>query len=69
MPTRPKRVEPTPHVEADWAGETGGEQALFYFRNCAEARSFDAAPLRTIREGYRIELDLNRNGVACEAGE
>ena len=70
VPTRPQRVEPNPQpVEPNWTDTGGSEQPLFYFRNCAEARSFDAAPLRTVREGYRIELDPNRNGVACEAGE
>jgi endonuclease YncB( thermonuclease family) len=37
-----------------------------YFRNCAEARAAGVAPIRKGQPGYRIELDRDRDGVACE---
>jgi endonuclease YncB( thermonuclease family) len=37
-----------------------------YFRNCAEAWAAGMAPIRKGQPGYRIELDRDRDGVACE---
>lgn len=37
-----------------------------YFRNCREAWAAGAAPLRRGQPGYRIEMDGDGDGVACE---
>ncbi|MFI6865741.1 DUF1524 domain-containing protein [Nocardia sp. NPDC050406] len=40
--------------------------ANVYFKNCEEARAAGAAPLRRGQPGYRVQLDGNGDGVACE---
>ena len=37
-----------------------------YFRNCKEARAAGAAPLRRGQPGYRVEMDGDGDGIACE---
>ncbi|MGI5503477.1 excalibur calcium-binding domain-containing protein [Lentzea sp. CA-135723] len=37
-----------------------------FFANCDEVRRAGAAPLYWGQPGYRVELDDNRNGIACE---
>ena len=37
-----------------------------YFRSCNEARAAGAAPLRRGQPGYRIEMDGDGDGIACE---
>ncbi len=37
-----------------------------YYANCDEARAAGAAPLYAGEPGYRIGLDRDRDGVACE---
>jgi excalibur calcium-binding domain-containing protein/uncharacterized protein DUF732 len=37
-----------------------------YFKNCAAARAAGAAPIRSGQPGYRVGLDSNEDGVACE---
>lgn len=37
-----------------------------YFANCASARAAGAAPLRRGDAGYRVGLDRDNDGVACE---
>ena len=37
-----------------------------YYKNCAEVRAASAAPLHKGSEGYRIELDRDGDGVACD---
>jgi hypothetical protein len=38
-----------------------------FYASCDEARRAGAAPLYWGQPGYRIELDPNRNGIACES--
>src|SRR5262249_45702315 len=38
-----------------------------YYRNCAEARAANAAPIFRIEAGYRSELDADGDGIACES--
>ncbi|WP_285635329.1 excalibur calcium-binding domain-containing protein [Lentzea sp. NBRC 102530] len=38
-----------------------------YFATCDDARRAGAAPLYWGQPGYRVELDENRNGIACES--
>lgn len=37
-----------------------------YFRNCKEAWAAGAAPLRRGQPGYRLEMDGDGDGIACE---
>lgn len=37
-----------------------------FFANCEEAWRAGAAPIYWGEPGYRVELDANRNGIACE---
>lgn len=37
-----------------------------YFPNCDFARAVGAAPIYQNQPGYRLALDRNRNGIACE---
>lgn len=37
-----------------------------YYHNCASARAAGVAPLYAGEPGYRIELDGDSDGVACE---
>ncbi|GAB7387423.1 hypothetical protein BSNK01_12590 [Bacillaceae bacterium] len=37
-----------------------------YFANCSEARAAGAAPIYEGEPGYRLKLDRDRDGVACE---
>lgn len=41
--------------------------APVFFATCEDARRAGAAPLYWGQPGYRVELDANRNGVACES--
>ena len=54
-------------VAAPAAQESRGAQ--FYFSSCDQARSIGKTVLRTVEEGYRPELDDNRNGIACEPAD
>ena len=38
------------------------------YASCAEARAAGAAPMRVGEPGYRLGLDRDRDGVACEDG-
>lgn len=37
-----------------------------YYRNCAEARAAGAAPIYRGQPGYRVEMDGDGDGIACE---
>ncbi len=54
-------------AQAPAAQESRGAQ--FYFSSCDQARSIGKTVLRTVEEGYRPELDGNRNGIACEPAD
>lgn len=43
--------------------------AVVFYATCAEARAAGAAPLRARQPGYRIELDHDGDGLACEKKE
>ena len=38
-----------------------------YYTTCAQASKAGAAPITSGQPGYRIGLDPNRNGIACES--
>ncbi|MFD6684166.1 excalibur calcium-binding domain-containing protein [Micromonospora parva] len=68
VPVRPEPVDPapqpTPSTTEPAPEETTTESVRF--ENCDEARAAGAAPLLLGEPGYRLELDRNKDGVACE---
>lgn len=42
------------------------DSPAFYVENCEVARTLGIAPIHEGRPGYRRELDVNHNGIACE---
>ncbi|TVX94571.1 excalibur calcium-binding domain-containing protein [Paenibacillus agilis] len=42
------------------------EQETVYYKNCTAARNAGAAPLYEGDPGYRVKLDRDKDGVACE---
>jgi hypothetical protein len=42
---------------------------VVFYATCAQARAAGAAPLRAGQPGYRIELDRDGDGLACEKKE
>lgn len=55
-----RRGEPTPQPRQE------GSSGSVYYRSCREARAAGAAPIRQGQPGYRVGLDGDRDGVACE---
>jgi hypothetical protein len=46
--------------------ERGADSRSVYYRRCADARADGAAPIKRGEPGYRLSLDADRDGVACE---
>ncbi|MCR8843613.1 excalibur calcium-binding domain-containing protein [Paenibacillus sp. SC116] len=42
------------------------EQETVFYKNCTAARNAGAAPLYEGEPGYRVKLDRDKDGVACE---
>ncbi|PNY81282.1 excalibur calcium-binding domain-containing protein [Deinococcus koreensis] len=40
-----------------------------FYASCRAMRAANKAPIRLGREGYRVGLDSNSNGVACDQGD
>lgn len=40
-----------------------------FYKNCAEARAAGVAPIFRGQPGYRVELDRDQDGIACETGK
>ena len=47
-------------------GITSPTKIAVYYRNCADVQAHSAAPLAVGAPGYRLTLDDDRDGVACE---
>lgn len=60
VPTLDYTSPPRTTSEASGGGAT-------YYRNCDEVRAAGAAPLRRGDPGYRLGLDREKDGIACEA--
>jgi hypothetical protein len=46
-----------------------GADGDVFFANCDQVRAADKAPLARTEPGYRIGLDSDGDGTACEANE
>ncbi|GAA1479661.1 DUF1524 domain-containing protein [Gordonia sinesedis] len=60
-PAPPGQAGPSEH-----AGPAGPAGSPARYANCAEVRAAGAAPLRRGEPGYRVGLDGDGDGVACE---
>lgn len=60
-------------VAAGKAGDAAdiacGRNTGVRFENCGQVRAAGKAPLRSTDPGYRLRLDADRDGLACEAVE
>lgn len=61
-----RRLERDRRQEMAPSRPAGSSRAGASFRNCQEARAAGAAPLQRGQPGYRIELDADGDGIACE---
>lgn len=61
-----KDRRPDPPATAERTGPRSQPRASVYYRNCNEARAAGAAPLYRGEPGYRVEMDGDGDGVACE---
>lgn len=65
---------PAPAPESESQSEENSEEAeapaddssSVYYSNCTEAWNAGAAPIYRGEPGYRIDLDRDKDGVACE---
>lgn len=62
-PARKSR-EPSPAIPRQ--SFTSPSRSTTYYRNCSDARAAGAAPLYRGQPGYRIEMDGDGDGIACE---
>jgi len=44
----------------------GGTSGTVYYANCTEARAAGAAPILAGEPGYRVAMDRDQDGIACE---
>jgi hypothetical protein len=54
------------HIYTQWAQERQLRKSWVYYPNCATARYLGAAPIRRGEPGYRLALDADNDGIACE---
>jgi excalibur calcium-binding domain-containing protein len=66
-PTPPPPPPPPPAPKPKPTTTTPPRPKPVFYASCDEARRAGAAPLFWGQPGYRIELDQNRNGIACES--
>lgn len=57
---------PTPTPGPTEAPDPGSDRV---YDSCAQVRAAGADPLLATDPGYRVGLDADRDGIACEAGE
>ncbi|WP_053738782.1 thermonuclease family protein [Nocardia sp. NRRL S-836] len=65
-PTPPPPPPPPPPAPAPKPTTTTPKPKPVFFATCEDAWRAGAAPLYWGQPGYRVELDGNRNGIACE---
>ena len=59
-------VDPQTAFDRRWGKQSIWQEVGAYYRNCDEARAAGVAPLRYGEPGYRVNLDRDGDGVACE---
>jgi micrococcal nuclease len=68
-PDNPPAPDPTPPptvVTPTATPPTATSRPAPFFADCTAARRANAAPLYRGEPGYRLGLDRNRDGMACE---
>jgi len=53
-------------IGKQWLLERQAREQLIYYPNCAAARAAGVAPIRIGQPGYRLALDADLDGIACE---
>ena len=66
-PSTPPPPPPPPAPKPKPTTTTPPKPKPVFYATCDDAKRAGAAPLYWGQPGYRIELDDNRNGVACES--
>lgn len=66
-PPPPPPPAPAPVPTTKPRPTTAPKPPPVFFATCDDARRAGAAPLFWGQPGYRVELDPNRNGIACES--
>lgn len=64
--TAPRKTTATAAAPAPAPAKTTSQPASVYYANCAAARAAGAAPLHRGDPGYRVGLDRDGDGIACE---
>jgi micrococcal nuclease len=64
--TSNKQEKQTTAKQATTKEQKSTQQKEVYYANCAAARAAGAAPIYEGEPGYRLALDRDRDGVACE---
>lgn len=65
-PVPPASDSTTPDPTGTAGDPTNDTDAAALYENCAAVRDADAAPLYATDPGYRLDLDSDGDGVACE---
>ncbi|SDH23002.1 Excalibur calcium-binding domain-containing protein [Lentzea fradiae] len=66
-PPPPPPPAPAPALTTTKRPTTAPKPPPVFYATCDDARRAGAAPLFWGQPGYRVELDQNRNGIACES--
>jgi len=59
-------VDPKAAFDERWGKKSIRQEVGAYYKNCSEARKAGGAPIRCGEPGYRVNLDRDGDGVACE---
>lgn len=59
-------VDPQTAFNQRWGKPSIRQEVGAYYRDCDAARAAGAAPMRVGEPGYRVNLDRDGDGIACE---
>jgi hypothetical protein len=66
MPVSTSSGTVTPSAPPATVKTDGGTSGSVYYANCTEARAAGAAPILAGEPGYRVAMDRDQDGIACE---
>lgn len=59
-------VDPQAAFDQRWGEQSIRQEVGAFYKNCDAARAAGAAPMRVGEPGYRVNLDRDGDGTACE---
>ncbi|MBD58800.1 MAG: hypothetical protein CL808_01575 [Citromicrobium sp.] len=59
-------VDPQTAFDQRWGEQSIRQEVGAFYKNCDAARAAGAAPMRVGDPGYRVNLDRDGDGIACE---